>query len=71
MPNIFADVLKRLMDERAISQYRLAIDAKLQQSTISRILSKQTDPTWTVAVKIAETLGVSLDTFAEKKSRKK
>lgn len=67
----FRKVLAQLLTEKDVSQYRLAKDTGIQQSTLSRILDGKNEPSFAVAVKVAEALDVSLDAFAGKKFRKK
>ncbi len=53
-------VLKRLREERDITQEQLAFDARLTVSALSRIERGLNDPGWTTVERIANALGVSL-----------
>jgi transcriptional regulator with XRE-family HTH domain len=60
-PNqVLAAVLKRLREERDITQEQLAFDARLTVSALSRIERGLNDPGWTTVERIATALGVSL-----------
>jgi transcriptional regulator with XRE-family HTH domain len=64
-PNqVLAVVLKRLREERDITQEQLAFDARLTVSALSRIERGLNDPGWTTVERIANALGVSLADLA-------
>lgn len=67
--------VKQLREERGWKQIDLAYHAGVSLSTVSNIEAGQQDPRITVARKIAETLGVSVDAIewiiaAERRPRK-
>ena len=55
-----AALLKRLREERDITQEQLAFDAGITVSALSRIERGLNSPGWTTVKCIAEALGVSL-----------
>jgi transcriptional regulator with XRE-family HTH domain len=56
----FGALLKRLREERKITQEALAFDAGITVSALSRIERGRNDPGWTTVNSIAKALGVSL-----------
>ena len=59
--DIFSDNLIDIMREQDITQRELAKKAKIEQSTISRILNKKSMPSVKVAINLAYALGLSMD----------
>jgi transcriptional regulator with XRE-family HTH domain len=57
---VFATLLKRLREERKITQEQLAFDAGITASALSRIERGLTSPGWATVRCIANALGVSL-----------
>lgn len=57
---VLAALLKRLREERDITQEQLAFDAGVTASALSRIERGLTSPGWTTLKKIAKALDVSL-----------
>ena len=55
--------IKQLMDERNISEYRLAKDSGLSQSTISNIFVRNTAPTIPTVEAICDGFGITLSQF--------
>ena len=55
--------IKQLMEERGISEYRLAKMSNLSQSTISNIFVRDTAPTIPTLEAICNGLGISLAQF--------
>jgi transcriptional regulator with XRE-family HTH domain len=55
-----AALLKRLREERGISQERLASDANITSSALSRIERGLNNPRWTTLKRIANALEISL-----------
>ncbi|MBR2589746.1 MAG: helix-turn-helix transcriptional regulator [Clostridia bacterium] len=55
--------IKQLMDERNISEYRLAKNSGLSQSTISNIFVRNTSPTIPTVEAICNGLGITLSQF--------
>jgi transcriptional regulator with XRE-family HTH domain len=55
-----AALLKRLREERDITQEQLAFDAGITTSTLSRIERGLNSPGWLTVKRIAEALGLSL-----------
>jgi transcriptional regulator with XRE-family HTH domain len=55
-----AAVLKRLREEREITQEQLAFDAGITASALSRIERGLNSPGWTTITRIAKALDVSL-----------
>jgi len=52
--------LKQLRKERGLSQEKLALDAEVTISTLSRIERDATDPRWSTLNKITEAMGINL-----------
>jgi transcriptional regulator with XRE-family HTH domain len=60
-PNLTLGVrLKQLRKERGLSQEKLALDAEVTVSTLSRIERDATDPRWSTVNKITEAMGIDL-----------
>jgi DNA-binding XRE family transcriptional regulator len=59
-----AVLLKRLRQERALTQEQLALEAGITMSSLSRIERGLTNPGWTTVGKIATALSVSLAELA-------
>jgi transcriptional regulator with XRE-family HTH domain len=57
---VLASLLKRLREERAITQEQLAFDAGLTASALSRIERGLNSPGWMTVRRIVEALGVTL-----------
>jgi transcriptional regulator with XRE-family HTH domain len=57
---VLAAVLKRLRQERGITQEQLAFDTALTVSALSRIERGLNNPTWTTVRSIAKALGMSM-----------
>jgi transcriptional regulator with XRE-family HTH domain len=57
---VLAALLKRLREEREITQEQLAFDAGITASALSRIERGLNSPGWTTVKKIAMAMGVSL-----------
>lgn len=55
--------VKQLMEEKNISEYRLAKDSGLSQSTISNIFVRNTAPTIPTIEAICNGLGITLSQF--------
>jgi phage repressor protein C with HTH and peptisase S24 domain len=55
--------LERLMGKAELSQSRLAVESKVGQSTISRILGGEDSPTTRTLSKLAKALGVTVNDF--------
>ena len=55
-----AELLKRLREERGVTQEQLAFDAGITSSALSRIERGLNNPRWTTLKRIAEALKVSL-----------
>jgi transcriptional regulator with XRE-family HTH domain len=55
-----AALLKRLREERGITQEQLAFDAGITTSALSRIERGLNSPGWLTVKRIAEALGLSL-----------
>lgn len=60
---ILSDTLKRVREAKGLSQKELAGSMDMAQAQYSRIENGKTDPSFSVVVKIAETLGLSLSDF--------
>jgi transcriptional regulator with XRE-family HTH domain len=60
-----AVLLKRLREERGVSQEQLAFEAKITSSALSRIERGLNNPRWTTLKRIAEALEVSLVDLAK------
>jgi transcriptional regulator with XRE-family HTH domain len=61
---LLAANLKRLREERKITQEQLAFDAGITASALSRIERGLNSPGWTTVKRIAEALDVSLAQLA-------
>jgi transcriptional regulator with XRE-family HTH domain len=59
-----AALLKRLREERGITQEQLAFDAGITTSALSRIERAQNSPGWTTVLQIIRALRVSLGELA-------
>jgi transcriptional regulator with XRE-family HTH domain len=59
-----AGLLKRLREERGITQEDLAFDADITVSTLSRIERGLNSPGWTTTMRIIKALNVSLSQLA-------
>jgi DNA-binding XRE family transcriptional regulator len=60
-----ANLLKRLRDERGMSQTKLARAADLPSDTIRALeQSRNVDPKFSTVIKLARALGVSIDDLA-------
>jgi transcriptional regulator with XRE-family HTH domain len=59
-----AALLKRLREEREITQEQLAFDAGITASALSRIERGLNSPGWMTVKRIAEALGVSVTQVA-------
>jgi transcriptional regulator with XRE-family HTH domain len=57
------DTLKRVREAKGLSQKELAGSINMAQAQYSRIENGKTDPSFSVVVKIAEALGLSLSDF--------
>ena len=55
------ELIKTLQKERNITNKQIAEKANLSESTVSRILSRQTEPKFEDVVRIAVAMGCSLD----------
>lgn len=62
---MLASLLKRLREDRAITQEQLAFDAGLTASALSRIERGLNSPGWMTVQRITEALGVTLVELAE------
>jgi transcriptional regulator with XRE-family HTH domain len=56
-----ADVIRRLREDRGITQEDLAHEAGVTTGTLSRIERGLANPAWTTVARIARALGVSLE----------
>jgi len=64
-PTVLAKNMQRLMDERGLSKTELSFDSRIPYTRVAMILRGQTkDPQLSTVVKLAEALGVSIDTLA-------
>ena len=61
---VLAAHLKRLREERGVTQEQLAFDAGITASALSRIERGLNSPGWTTVKRIAEALDVSLSRLA-------
>jgi XRE family transcriptional regulator, regulator of sulfur utilization len=57
---VLADLLKRLREERGITQEQLAFEAGITASALSRIERNLTSPGWETVNQIAKALGIGL-----------
>ena len=60
-----AALLKRLREDRKITQEQLAFDAGITVSALSRIERGLNSPGWSTVRRIADALGVSLEELVE------
>lgn len=60
----FGENLQKLREEREISTRQFADLADISHSSVGRLESGKTNPTLTTLIKLAEALGVSIDTLA-------
>ncbi len=61
---ILASLLKRLREERGITQEQLAFDADMTASALSRIERGLNSPGWMTVRRLAQALDVTLVTIA-------
>jgi transcriptional regulator with XRE-family HTH domain len=61
---ILAGLLKRLREERGITQERLAFEAGITASALSRIERGLNNPGWRTVNRIAQALGIELGELA-------
>jgi transcriptional regulator with XRE-family HTH domain len=66
---VLASLLKRLREERDITQEQLAFDAGITVSALSRIERGLNSPGWTTVNQIAKALGVSFVELATELER--
>lgn len=66
---VLATVLKRLREERAVSQEQLAFEAHMTASALSRIERGLNSPGWTTVLRIVTALGISLIELADNLER--
>jgi transcriptional regulator with XRE-family HTH domain len=64
-----AAVLKRLREDRGLSQEHVAWHASLSVSTLAKIEHAQTAPHWDSVMRILSALGVTLNQLAEEIER--
>jgi transcriptional regulator with XRE-family HTH domain len=64
-----AGVLKRLREERGVTQEQLAFDAGITASALSRIERGLNSPGWSTVCRIASALGISLAELATRVER--
>lgn len=57
---VLAGILKRLREERGITQEQLAFDAGITASALSRIERGLNSPGWATVRRLANALGISL-----------
>ena len=62
--NTFALIIRELLRERGMTQKTLSELSNIPRSTLARILSNESDPSFEQMVAIAKVLGVSLDVIA-------
>ena len=55
--------IKRLLEQRSWSIYRLGKESGLSQSTLSHVFRKDSEPTFSTLETICKTLGISLGEF--------
>lgn len=55
--------IKRLLDQRSWSIYRLGKESGLSQSTLSHVFRKDSEPTFSTLEAICKTLGITLSEF--------
>ena len=55
------DTLKVLLDEKSVTQYRMAIDLGMTHASVSRIINNKTKPNIDNLEKFADYFGVSTD----------
>ena len=55
--------IKKLMDARGWTEYRLAKEAGLSQSTVSHLFKRENAPTFSTVESICEAFGISLAQF--------
>jgi transcriptional regulator with XRE-family HTH domain len=66
---VLATLLKRLREEREITQEQLAFDAGITASALSRIERGLNSPRWGTVTRICQALGVSLVELAARVER--
>lgn len=64
----FKSILSFWLEQRNWSVYKLAKESELSCSTINNILSRGTEPTYTIMKKLAKGLGVSVATMLNETS---
>jgi transcriptional regulator with XRE-family HTH domain len=67
----FADNLRRLMDAKEISAYRLAKDAGISEALLSRLFrGGRANPSLDTAAKLAKVLGVPIESLVVQPEKK-
>ncbi len=66
-----AAVLRRLREDRKLSQESLAHKAELTAGSLARIELGQASPEWSTVVRIADALGVSMVDLAARVERER
>jgi len=59
----FAKEVRKILVERNMSVAELSFDSRVQEGTIRKILDSDSDPRLSTATKIADALGVTLDSL--------
>lgn len=55
------DTLKTLLDQKGVTQYRMAVDLGMTHAGVSRIINNQTNPNLLTLIKFADYFKVSTD----------
>jgi len=63
-PTGFGEILRRIRDERGLSQQALADAAGCHVITISKLERGRQEPAWPLVLLLAKALGVGVEAFA-------
>ena len=66
----FAEQVRKILNNRGMTIAELSFDSRVQEATIRRILDRNSNPRLDIAKRIADGLGVSLDTLVESENER-
>jgi transcriptional regulator with XRE-family HTH domain len=66
----FAEEVRKILNNRGMTIAELSFDSRVQEATIRRILDRNSNPRLDIAKRIADGLGVSLDTLVESENER-
>lgn len=66
-PSGFGAALRRVRDEKGVTQKKLGDDAGIHPNTVARLERGEVEPSWQVVLALASALGVDCAAFNEEK----